>query len=379
MLPRECRTNRACLLTALTMMLGACSHTPEETAPPQPVEVLVTQVRPQPVRIADELPGRVVAFRTAEIRPQVGGIVQRRFFEQGAFVRAGQALFQINPAPFRADTNSAAAALARAQAAFGLASAQAERLKPLVSADAISRQSYDNAVAQRAQAAAEVAQARADLSRRRLDLGFARITAPISGQIGATLVTEGALVGAQDVNPLAVIQQIDRVYIDVRQPAERIEALLQDRRDGQRADTDAVDILFASGAPYPIRGRILFSGVTVEAGTGNAVVRVEVANPEHRLLPGMFVRARLPRSSRTDTLTVPQQAVARDDQGEAIVGVLTAQGRVVDRRIRVGEITDGRYVVLSGLRAGETIVVVGGDRVQANTPVKTRPWQATQR
>lgn len=379
MLLRGRRMRTLCMLTAASLALAACAGEPEQTAAPQPVEVQVTKVSPQAVEVADELPGRVVAFRTAEIRPQVGGIVQRRFFEQGAFVRAGQPLFQINPAPFRADANSAAASLARAQAALGFASSQAERLKPLVSADAISRQSYDNAVAQRAQAAAEVAQARADLSRRRLDVGFARVTSPISGQIGATLVTEGALVGAQDTNPLAIVQQIDRVYVDVRQPAERFDALLQARRDGKGPDTDGVDILFSSGAPYPIRGRILFSGVTVEPGTGNAVVRVEVDNPQRRLLPGMFVRARLPRSSVPAALTVPQEAVTRDDNGNATVAILDGQGRVHDRQVSVGDVVDGRYVVQSGLRAGETIIVVGRDRIQDGVPVKARAWQPAKR
>lgn len=379
MLLRGRRMRTLCMLTAASLALAACSGEPEQTAAPQPVEVQVTTVSPQAVEVADELPGRVVAFRTAEIRPQVGGIVQRRFFEQGAFVRAGQPLFQINPAPFRADANSAAASLVRAQAALGLAGSQAERLKPLVSADAISRQSYDNAVAQRAQAAAEVAQARADLSRRRLDVGFARVTSPISGQIGATLVTEGALVGAQDTNPLAIVQQIDKVYVDVRQPAERFDALLQARRDGKGPDTDGVDILFSSGTPYPIRGRILFSGVTVEPGTGNAVVRVEVDNPQRRLLPGMFVRARLPRSSVPAALTVPQEAVMRDDDGNATIAILDSQGRVHDRKVSVGDVVDGRYVVQSGLKAGETIIVVGRDRIQGGVPVKARAWQPAKR
>ncbi len=379
MLLRGRRMRTLCMLTAASIALAACSETPEQTAAPQPVEVLVTQVRPQAVEVADELPGRVVAFRTAEIRPQVGGIVQRRFFEQGAFVRAGQPLFQINPAPFRADANSAAASLQRAQAALNLAGTQAERLKPLVSADAISRQSYDNAVAQRAQAVAEVAQARADLSRRRLDVGFARVTSPISGQIGATLVTEGALVGAQDTNPLAVVQQIDKVYVDVRQPAERFDALLQARREGKGADTDGVDILFSSGSSYPIRGRILFSGVTVEPGTGNAVVRVEVPNPDRRLLPGMFVRARLPRLIAPAAITVPQEAVTRGDDGAATVAVVDAQGRVHNRQVNVGDVTNGRYIILSGLKAGERVIVVGRDRVQPGVPVKARPWQPAKR
>ncbi|WP_243455634.1 efflux RND transporter periplasmic adaptor subunit [Sphingosinicella sp. BN140058] len=367
------------MLTAATLALAACSETPPEDAAAQPVEVLVMKVQPQDVEVTDELPGRVVAFRTAEIRPQVGGIIQRRFFEQGAFVQAGQPLFQINPAPYRADANSAAASLARARASLHLASTQAGRLKPLVAADAISRQSYDNAVAQRAQAAAEVAQAGSELARRRLDVGFARVTSPISGQIGATLVTEGALVAAQDSNPLAVVQQIDKVYVDVRQPAERFEALLQARGSGKAPDANSVEILTSSGISYPVRGRILFSGVTVEPGTGNAVVRVEVNNPQHRLLPGMFVRARLPRMTAPAAITVPQEAVTRDAKGVATVAVVDSQGRVRDRQVNVGEIYNGRYILLSGIRAGETIIVVGRDRVQTGVPVNPRPWQPAKR
>jgi multidrug efflux system membrane fusion protein len=206
------------------LALAACGGDGAPTAPP-PAEVLITPAQDRPVSLADELPGRVVAFRTAEIRPQVGGIVQRRLFTEGAMVSEGQPLFQINPAPFRADAASAAATLARAQATYARANTQANRLKPLVGVDAISRQTYDDATVARDQAAADVAQARAALDRRRLDLGFARVTSPISGQIGAATVTEGALVGTSDANPMATVQQIDKVYVDVRQPAARLDAL----------------------------------------------------------------------------------------------------------------------------------------------------------
>jgi len=206
-------------------VLGACSADTSPVPPTQEVEVLTLRVSPQAVVASDELPGRVAAFRTAEIRPQVGGILQRRRFEQGAMVRAGQVLFEISPAPLRADADMARATLQKAAAAYDRARTQAERLKPLVVADAISRQSYDGAVAARDQAAAELAEARATLRRRRIDLGFARVTAPIAGRIGAANLTEGALVTAADTTPLATIQQIDRVYVDVRQPAERYAQL----------------------------------------------------------------------------------------------------------------------------------------------------------
>ncbi|BAV64420.1 efflux RND transporter periplasmic adaptor subunit [Sphingobium cloacae] len=359
-------------MMAAALALAACSGSAPPEAPAV-VEVLTIRVEPTAVTVADELPGRVVAYRDAEIRPQVGGIIQRRLFEQGEFVHAGQPLFQISPAPFRADTDTAAATVEKATAAYGRARVQAERLKPLVDADAISRQSFDDAVAARDQAAAELAEARATL-RRRLDLGFARITAPISGRIGAANVTEGALVAAGDANPLATVQQIDRVYVDVRQPAERFAAL----REAAGGDNGAVTILTASGRAHPARGKILFSGIAVDPGTGDALVRVAVDNPGEGLLPGMFVRAKLPRVTLPAALTVPQQAVTRDANGDPQVSVVDGQDRVHPRRITVGDVVDGRYLVLAGLRTGERVIVVGQDRVQPGVPVTQRAWRPAQ-
>ncbi len=350
--------------------LGACSADTSPAPATQEVEVLTLRVSPQAVVASDELPGRVVAFRTAEIRPQVGGILQRRRFEQGAMVRAGQVLFEISPASLRADAVTARATLQKAVAVYARARTQAERLEPLVAADAISRQSYDDAVAARDQAAAELAEARATLRRRWIDLGFARVRAPIGGRIGAANLTEGALVTAADTTPLATIQQIDRVYVDVRQPAERYAQL---RAAG--GATGPVEIVLASGATHPIKGRILFSDVAVDPATGDALVRVEVSNPDERLLPGMFVRARLPRAPMPAALTVPQQAVTRADDGTAQLAVLDSQDRVHLRRVELGPIVDGRYVVLFGLRAGEVLIVEGQDRVEPSTPVKQRPWR----
>lgn len=350
--------------------LGACSADTSPLPSTEEVAVLTLRVAPRAVIATDELPGRVVAFRTAEVRPQVGGILQRRMFEQGATVRAGQVLFEISPAPLRADADMARATLQKAAAAFARARTQAERLKPLVAADAISRQSYDDAVAARDQAAAELAEARATFRRRQIDLGFARVTAPIAGRIGAANLTEGALVTAADTTPLATIQQIDRVYVDVRQPAERYAQL---RAEGGAAGP--VEIVLTSGTTHPIKGHILFSGVAVDPATGDALVRVEVPNPGERLLPGMFVRARLPRAPMAAALTVPQQAVTRADDGAAQLAVVDSQDRVHRRRVQLGPIVDGRYVVLSGLRAGEVVIVEGQDRVQPNTPVKQLPWR----
>lgn len=365
----------ACAL-ALALATAGCGSTEQSLGGPPAVAVMVMKVQPTQIAVADELPGRVVAYRTAEIRPQVGGIIQRRLFEQGSEVRAGQPLFQINAAPFTAEAGSAVAALQRAEATLSRARIQVDRLKPLVGEDAISRQSYDDAVVARDQAAADVSQARATVSRRRLDVGFARIISPISGQIGQTLVTEGALVGANDTNALAMVQQIDQVYVDVRQPAERFELLRDAVAAGTPDPNAAVEIVSQTGKPYPVKGRMLFSGISVDPATGNAVVRVLVPNPDRRLLPGMFVRARLPRTNDPKAIAVPQQAVTRDAGGSAQISVVDSQGRVKVRPVGVGEVVDGRYLILSGLRAGETIIVEGQDRVQPDVPVDMKPWRS---
>ena len=357
------------VLTAALSGLAACSP-PQDAAPASPppsVTVLVLQAAP--VVLSDELPGRVAALRTADIRPQVGGIVQRRLFEQGSEVKAGQTLFQLNPAPFQADADAAAAALQSATATASRASGQAERLQPLVEADAVSRQAYDDAVAQRDQAVAGVAQARAALARRKLDLAFAGIAAPIAGRIGSELVTEGALVGAGDAAPMARIEQIDQVYVDVRQPAAALTA---------RADAAGklpVTILGADGKPYAQTGRILFSGTSIDAGTGDATVRVLVDNPQRALLPGMFVRARIARASVPDGLLVPQQAVLRSNGGQAQAWVLDQAGKASLRAIEVGDVIDHQYVVNAGLKAGETLVVEGQERLQPGVTAAPQAWK----
>lgn len=289
----------ALALAALT--LAGCERSAQEAAP-APGQVSVLTLKGQQVTLEDDLPGRVAALRTADIRPQVGGIIQRRLFEQGTEIRAGQPLFQINPAPFKADADMAAAALQRAEAALVRARVQAARLGPLVEADAVSRQVYDDAVSQRDQAAADVAQARATLARRQLDLKFATVDAPIDGRIDQALATEGALVGPNDSSPLARIQQIDRVYVDVRQPAAALEALRealvpQHVEDAANSGSGSghspglpATILRSSGEPYPQTARILFSGINVDAGTGDVLLRILVDNPDRLLLPGMLDR-----------------------------------------------------------------------------------------
>lgn len=348
------------------LLLSACSATPA-AAPPAP-EVSVAEVTTGPVQLVDTLPGRVVAVRVAEIRPQVSGIIQKRLFTEGASVRAGEPLYQINPAPFRAEADSAAAALRRAEAVLGQAQIQRDRLKTLVETAAVSRQAFDNAEGALAQAEAEVGVAKANLARRNLDLGFATITAPISGRIGASKVTEGALVSATGGEPLAIVHQLDQVYVDVGQPAARFEAA---RGQG----STSVELLDASGQPLGLSGRLLFSEMVVDPGTGDLRARIEVDNPGGRLLPGMFVRARLPRGAQQTVLRVPQQAVFHAG-GVAQLMIVGKDGVVATRAVKVGDVVDDHYIVEDGVRAGEQVVVVGRDKVRSGAPVKPTPWRA---
>lgn len=375
------RLSIATLLVAVAVLLLAGCSEQKSAADPAPVEtppaqVTVLTVKPETITIFDELPGRVAAFRTAEIRAQVGGIIEERLFEQGSEVEAGKALFQINAAPFKADVDSAAAALQRAEAGLVRAQAKFERATSLVTSNAISRGAHDDALADLAQAKADVAQARATLHRRQLDLEFATIRAPIGGQIGQAMVSEGALVAVSDTNALAIVRQIDRVYVDVRQPASQIDVIREAARSGRLDDASKVPvaILAATGQPYTLSGRALFSDISVDPGTGNVTVRVEVDNPQRLLLPGMYVRARLPRGVRNGALLVPQEAVVRALNGRAQLVIVDNASKAVRRTVELGELVDGRIIVTSGLEAGETVVVQGQERAQDGKAVESVPY-----
>ncbi|HDS1533173.1 TPA: efflux RND transporter periplasmic adaptor subunit [Stenotrophomonas maltophilia] len=357
------------LIAALALAMTACS-TPEATPEATP-RVSVVTVGPQVVQRDDELPGRVAAVRTAQIRAQVGGIVQRRLFDQGAEVSAGQALFQIDPAAFRADVDSALAALQRSEAALGRSRVQSQRLHALAAAQAVSQQHRDDASAEYEQARAAVNEARAILSRRQLDLRYATVSAPIAGRIDQALVTEGALVGVADAEPMAVVQQIDQVYVDVRQPAAQLESLQRSAGGGELP----VTIIGPAGKPLPERGQLLFSGINVDTRTGDVILRILVDNPQRQLLPGMYVRARVPRGAPASALTVPQQAVLRSAGGQAYAWVIGADGKAVIRTLEVDGSVDRQWLVRTGLKAGEKVVVEGQERLQEGVVVDARDWQ----
>jgi multidrug efflux system membrane fusion protein len=357
------------LVAAFALAMTACSR-PEPTVEAVP-RVSVVTVGPQVVQRDDELPGRVAAVRTAQIRAQVGGIVQRRMFEQGAEVHAGEPLFQIDPAAFRADVDSALAALQRSEAALGRSRVQSQRLQALAAAQAVSQQHRDDANAEHEQARAAVNEARAILARRQLDLRYATVSAPIDGRIDQALVTEGALVGVADAEPMAVVQQIDQVYVDVRQPASQLQSLQRSAVDGELP----VTIIGAAGTPLPERGRLLFSGVNVDARTGDVILRILVDNPERQLLPGMYVRARVPRGAPASALLLPQQAVLRSAGGQAYAWVIAADGKAVIRTLEVDGSVNRQWLVRHGLKAGEKVVVEGQERLQEGVLVDPRDWQ----
>lgn len=352
--------------------LAGCDVAPQEQEVPALPQVSVLTLTGRELVISEDLPARVAALRSADIRAQISGIVQRRLFEQGAEISAGTVLFQINPAPFKADVDSAAAALQRAEAVLARARIQIDRLKPLLRTDAISRQTYDDAISQRDQAAADVAQARATLARHQLNLQFASVEAPIAGRIDQALVSEGALVSPTDATPMARIQQIDQVYVDVRQPASVLESLRQ--QAGSTAPELAVEILGSNGTPLGMQGRILFSGIEVDAGTGDVLLRVLVDNPERRLLPGLYVQARIPRARYTNALIVPQQAVVRTS-GQTSVWVVDGQGQAQLVPVNTAELVNSQYRIESGLSAGQQVVIEGVDRLTPGVQVIASPWQ----
>ncbi|AUZ46464.1 efflux transporter periplasmic adaptor subunit [Pseudomonas orientalis] len=373
------RSRRPCPLWIGLFMFALTGCHPEgQVADDVPIpQVSVMPLEPASIKVSEVLPGRVSAVRTADIRAQISGIVHKRLFDQGVEVTAGTALFQINPAPFKAEVDSAAALVLKAQAALKRARIQAERLSPLMHAEAVSRQVYDDAISLRDQAEADVAQSKATLARRRLDLRFATVDAPIAGRIDQTLVSEGALVSSTDSAPMARIQQIDQVYVDVRQTASTLRSLRESlsAQDGQRAPGLPVEILDSSGNPTGLNGSILFSGINVDAGTGDVLLRILVDNPHRQLLPGLFVQARVPLADYPQALSVPQQAVLRSG-GQARVWVIDAKEQAHAVAIELGELVDRRYRVVSGLSAGQLVVIEGLERLTENAQVSAASWQA---
>lgn len=372
--------------TAALLALTACGKADAPAghggAAPPPPEVGVVVATPTNVGLITELPGRLEASRVSQVRARAAGILQERVFKEGSDVKAGQLLFRIDPAPYAAAARSAEASLARAEANAVQAKALAERYKPLVAVNAVSKQEYDNAVAAQKTAEADVGVSRAALTTAKINLGYAAVTAPISGRIGRALVTEGALVGQGDATELAIIQQIDPVYVNFTQSATDVLRLRRAMEAGQfkrasGANAASVSVVLEDGSEYPLPGRLLFSDLTVDATTGQVTLRAEVPNPNGTLLPGLYVRVRLEQAQAANAITVPQQAVTRTQQGDTLT-VVSDDGKLIKRNVKISAAQNNQWVVLDGLKAGEQVMVDGFQKLQLmppGTPVKAVPWK----
>jgi membrane fusion protein (multidrug efflux system) len=362
---------------ALALLIAGCGRGgPAAPAAPAP-EVGVITLAPRQIDVATELPGRTAALRIAEVRPQVEGIVQKRLFTEGAEVRAGQSLYAIDAAPYRAALLRAEAAVASAEAQLHAAKLLAERYGPLREGGVVSRQDYDNADAASRSAAAALAAAQAALATARIDLDYTQVRAPIAGRIGRSLVTEGALVTRNQEEPLATIAQLDPIYVDMTQSSAELLRLQREFAAGrlQRSGSGQarVTLTLEDGSAYPLEGALQFSEVTVDAGTGSVLLRAVFPNPERLLLPGMFVRARLAQGSSGEALLVPQAGVSRNARGEATVLVVDAASQVSERVIQVDRAIGSDWLVTGGLAAGEQVIVEGLQKARPGAPVTPVP------
>lgn len=365
------------LLFALAGFIAACGPAPAPS-PMGPAAVTVVTLQEQPVTLTRQLPGRTRAFLIAEVRPQVNGIVKEQLFVEGSLVEAGQPLYQLDDATYRADHNSAKASLARAEASLEVARLNAARAEELIGSNAISKQDRENAVAALHQAEADVRVAEAAVASSAVILGYARITAPISGRIGKSSVTRGALVTANQDAPLATVQQFDPIYVDLTQSSSELLQLRTELESGAvtRADDIPVTILLENGARYARTGTLAFADVTVEPSTGSFSLRVLVPNPDHLLMPGMYVRAVVSPAVLERGLLVPQQGITRDPKGNATAMVVGADGKVEQRAVEVNRTIGSQWLVDSGLEAGDRVIVSGLQKIGPGMPVETTEAEA---
>jgi len=366
------------LLTAVGVLSG-CHRAQTASAPPPPPEVSVATVQRASVPITVDLPGRTNAYYVAQVRARVDGIVLKRNFKEGSDVRAGQPLYNIDPAPFQAALDSAQASLQKSQSALPALVATAERFKALIG-NCVSRMDYDNAVAARDQAAADVALSKAQVETAKINLGYTTVTAPITGRIGISQVTEGAYVQASAATLMTTIQQVDPIYVDLNQSSVQGLQLRRDIASGKvriaGPNQAKVTVMLEDGTPYPIAGSLQFTDITVDQNTGSVTVRAMVRNPDHVLLPGMFVRARIEEGVDDNALLVPQVAVTHDPQGQATTLVVGPDNKVAQRTIQATRTFDTNWVVDSGLDAGEKVIVSGVQRAPPGVLVHAVDVQA---
>jgi membrane fusion protein, multidrug efflux system len=362
---------------AIVLFLPGCGEgrSQADAADPPP-QVGVIVLKSGPLELTQELPGRIRAMQVAHIRPQVSGIVGKRLFVEGQAVRAGQPLYQLDDAAYRATYNSAQAALRKAEATLNAARLTARRSRELIKIQAVSAQDNENAMLAEDQAQAEVGVARATLESARVDLAYASIVSPIAGRIGKSDVTEGSLVTANQDQALALVQKLDPIYVDVNQPSANWLALKQAIDSGRVRSSPAgaaVSIELENGARYPYSGQLQFSDVTVDPATGNFLLRAVVPNPDLTLLPGMYVRAVIKEGLLADALLAPQQGIALDADGKASALVVGRDGKVQRRSVRVSRTVGDQWLVEEGLKPGEQVIVEGVQRVEPDMMVQAVP------
>ena len=371
---------RSCVVALSLGILSACSGKDAAT-PPGPSKaaneptVGVVVLAPENQTLSTELPGRTTAFQNADIRPQINGIIQKRQFTEGSLVKANQPLYQVDPATYEAAQASAQAALAKAQATARTAQVNAKRNAELVEIDAISRQVFDESQALVQQTQADVAVAQAALDAARINMRYTRILAPISGRIGLSAVTAGALVTANQTTALATIQQLDPIYVDITQSSAHLLQLRRQWQEGQFTRVDSrqakVRLILEDGSTYPLEGTLQFTGTAVNPTSGAITLRATFPNPDHVLMPGMYVRSQLATSIAPQALLVPQEAVIRNPAGEPSVQVVEEGNKLVKRPVELGQAVGNRWLVISGVKAGEQVMVDGFQKARVGQTVKT--------
>ncbi len=369
--------NALCLTGSLLLcgglLLSGCKDQNPKAAqlPPHPVGVVT--LRPQPLAVKTELPGRTNAYRTAEVRPQVSGIVLKRQFVEGSDVQAGQSLYQIDPATYQAACNSALGDLKKAQASSEIAHLTVQREQPLRAKNYVSPQEFDTSVAQARQADADVFAARAALETARINLQYTKVISPISGRIGKSSITEGALVTSSQSSALATVQQLDPMYVDVTQSSDDFLKLKQAIASGAITHNGGkvpVSLILNNGQRYQPTGTLEFSDVTVDQSTGSITLRAIIPNPQHSLLPGMYVRAEIDQGQQKDALLVPQQGITRNPRGEATALIADAHNKAQLRQVTANQAIGDKWLVTSGLQAGDRVIVSGLMRLKPGMTVR---------
>ncbi|MGV0239067.1 efflux RND transporter periplasmic adaptor subunit [Klebsiella aerogenes] len=363
---------RVSLLSSLiisAVLLTGCDNSGDQQAQPQAPQVSVHVVHSEQLSVTTELPGRTSAFRVAEVRPQVSGIILKRNFVEGSDIKAGESLYQIDPATYQAAWNSAKGDEAKAEAAAAIAHLTVKRYVPLLGTQYISQQEYDQAVATARQADADVVAAKAAVENARINLAYTKVTSPIDGRIGKSSVTEGALVTNGQADAMATVQQLDPIYVDVTESSNDFMRLKQESL--QRGDdSKSVQLIMENGQPYSLKGSLQFSDVTVDESTGSITLRAVFPNPQHTLLPGMFVRARIDEGVNPQAILVPQQGVTRTPRGDATVLIVNAQNQVENREVTAAQAIGNKWLITSGLQNGDKVIVSGLQKVRPGVTVK---------